>query len=447
MLSNISPIRPNPKEEAGRGERTKPQGQPPNDRFRKSMRDRPTKEEEREAVEDREKPSSVFDLSKSNKTKSKSSLSKSTKDSDANLTPNRPITAKQGRDQNQGQSQNQDQDQDQDSDSFGANSKIETASSDIDQQTVDDQLYATADEQFPKAEEGFQEIPQPQTTDEQPPTVEEGFQETEAPQPPMPKEMKKPIDQAQQSQPRMPGEVKKPIDDQAQQSQPQTMEALKREQAASALQQSQKLKGSSDKESSFETSQLGKSSKKSKTGKSEEARSEKGNEAKGEATGGVNSSIQAASFQTEKAEETQETTHSATIREIATQIVDRIQIMRKDNETQTTITLRHPPVLEGATITLTTSDHAKREFNISFANLSPEAKLMLDRRLKEDSLTQTLERKGIIVHMLTTSTQAENLIATDAGQASRDRQDQQQQQQEQQQRKQSFQGEEEEEVT
>ena len=93
--------------------------------------------------------------------------------------------------------------------------------------------------------------------------------------------------------------------------------------------------------------------------------------------------------------------------------------------------MRNPPILDGATITLTTTDNAKREVNIAFANLSPDAKMLLDRKLKEDSLTQTLDRKGITVHMLTTTTQAEQPLAPQAGQSFRERQQEGQQQQQQ----------------
>lgn len=169
--------------------------------------------------------------------------------------------------------------------------------------------------------------------------------------------------------------------------------------------------------------------------------SERTAEVKGDSAGAANASIQAVNFQTDKVQESKEVAPPSTIRELATQIIDRIQIMRKDNETHTTITLRNPPILEGATITLTTSSHASREFNIAFANLSPDAKLLLDRKLSEDSLTGALARKGIVVHMLTTSTNpAENLMTAEAGQTSRERQqDQQRQQQQQQQREQSSQ--------
>ncbi len=228
----------------------------------------------------------------------------------------------------------------------------------------------------------------------------------------------------------MPDETKKA------QNQAQLAEAINRQQGALQSQKSKKSEGPS-----FESKESGSVSKKDKS-KGEARSSGATDQAKVDA-GAVNSSLQSVAFQTEKAEESQEVVRSATIKDLATQIIDRIQVMRKEDQTSTMITLRHPPILEGATITLTTSDHAKKEFNISFANLSPDAKLFLDRKLNEDSLTQTLERKGIVVHMVTTTTQAENLINVDAGQTFRDRQEQQQQQQQQQQRRQQSQDEEE----
>ncbi len=384
MLSNTSPIRPNSREDSGRTDRTKPQGSPRNDDFRKSMRDRgSSKEEHVSTVEDREESPSVFDLSKKNKSKPKSSsTSQSKKESSSDFASNRPVTSKPERDESQDHASN------------------EEATTEYFQSAADDLFAAVDDSQLTFMDESFQEP------------------EIEIPQPKMPEDLNKLPDQSL------------------------TKDALR--QQAAAL-QSQKTKGL-DKTSSFETGNASQSSKKQKTSKREESRNEGANEVKGDASAAVNASIQSVGFRTDKAQEGQESSRSATIKEIVTQIVDRIQIMRKDNETHTTITLRHPPLLEGATITLTTTDHAKREFNIAFANLSPDAKLLLDRKFKEDSLTETLERKGIIVHMLTTSTQENPLNIEASGQSFRDRQEQQQQQQQQQQRQQRFQEPEEEET-
>src|SRR5262249_55519781 len=106
MLGNVSPIRPNPREDSGRLDRTRPQRPPRNDDFRKSMRDRPSKqEEEHEGVEEREEsPPSLFDLSKSRpKPKSSSAGKSSLKESSSDFASNRPVTAKPERDQSQDQ--------------------------------------------------------------------------------------------------------------------------------------------------------------------------------------------------------------------------------------------------------------------------------------------------------------------------------------------------------
>lgn len=180
----------------------------------------------------------------------------------------------------------------------------------------------------------------------------------------------------------------------------------------------------------FESKEEPKTTKKEKTKGRE---SETTNPEKGVAGAAVHSPIQGAAFHSEKTPGAQEASRSATIRDLAAQIIDKIQVMRREDQTSTIITLRHPPVLAGATITLTTSDQAKSEFNISFANLTPDAKVFLDRKLKEDSLTETLERKGIVVNTLTTTTEPEKIITAE-GQATRDRSDQRDEQQQKQQR-------------
>jgi hypothetical protein len=104
----------------------------------------------------------------------------------------------------------------------------------------------------------------------------------------------------------------------------------------------------------------------------------------------------------------QEVPRSTTLKDIAAQIISRIQVLRQEGQVDTTVTLKNPPILEGAQLTITTNDHAQKEFNIKFSSLSPEAKVFLDRKLNEDSLTQTLESKGIIIHMLVTTTAIDN---------------------------------------
>jgi hypothetical protein len=381
MLNKVSPNQPEQASETSRAHRMKPEEPPRNDKFRKTYRKEshqpiPKEEEEIAGAEEKDDSShSVFDLSKKSKAKNKStSSSKQSALKESPSTDDQRLSYKQGANQ------------DQDLESYGNEEGFET---NVDNPTEPDHQFAA--EEAPMTD-NLSDIDQPQEM----PTA----------------------------QPKVEGEIKKPLD--------QASSANQLNQQQAAILQQTETKKSAPLKSSGETK---KSSSVSKKGKSKtEGQSKIKEGQKKEDAAGVNASLQSVAFQTEKAQETQEIVRS-TIKDLAAQIVDRIQIMRRDDQTSTIITLRHPPLLEGATITLTTSDHAKREFNISFANLSPEAKLLLDRKLKEDSLTETLERKGIIVHTLTTSTQPENLLSAESGEASRDRQDQQQQREQQQKQK------------
>lgn len=125
----------------------------------------------------------------------------------------------------------------------------------------------------------------------------------------------------------------------------------------------------------------------------------------------ANFGVQAAGLQTEMPPEGPRLS-SQDMKELVSQLVDKIQVMQKGGETHTIVTLRHPPMLEGATVTLTTTENAKGEFNISFANLSPEAKTFLDQRLQDGSLEKSLKDSNVTVHMITTTTHEETLIPT-----------------------------------
>ena len=96
------------------------------------------------------------------------------------------------------------------------------------------------------------------------------------------------------------------------------------------------------------------------------------------------------------------------LRDLAAELIKEIQTLRSGEKTDTIVTLRFPPLFEGATVTLSTLDSAKRQLDLLFANLSDQAKLLLDNKLANDSLILALERKGFQVHTITTTTQAES---------------------------------------
>lgn len=96
------------------------------------------------------------------------------------------------------------------------------------------------------------------------------------------------------------------------------------------------------------------------------------------------------------------------IQEIINQMVAKVTEMKNAGTTETVVTLKHPPIFEGATIVVTGFDSAKNEFNITIENLTQAAKQLLDQQGNKDSLLHSLEQKGYAVHILTTTTVAEN---------------------------------------
>lgn len=96
------------------------------------------------------------------------------------------------------------------------------------------------------------------------------------------------------------------------------------------------------------------------------------------------------------------------IQELVDQIISKLYTIKTEGKTDTLITLKHPPLFEGAHLVIRSYDHAKGEFNLSFENLNLAAKRVLDRQENQDSLRWALEQRGFTVHILTITTLSEN---------------------------------------
>jgi len=99
------------------------------------------------------------------------------------------------------------------------------------------------------------------------------------------------------------------------------------------------------------------------------------------------------------------------MKEIARQITDQIIVETKGDLTNTTVTLKHPPLFEGATIKLTEHGSAKGEFNVNFANLNAQAKALIDNPVNQAVLRDAVEVRGIPLHMITSTTAPETQVA------------------------------------
>ncbi|MGM0439846.1 MAG: hypothetical protein ACQEP8_01870, partial [Chlamydiota bacterium] len=134
------------------------------------------------------------------------------------------------------------------------------------------------------------------------------------------------------------------------------------------------------------------------------------------------------------------------IQALVDQMVDGVTQMHKRGLSETTITVKHPPLFENATFTLKEVSSAKGEFNIIFANLSPQARALIENQANQDLLRQGMQSKGTVVHIMAFapeggSNQPEqgNMFGHDEGQSDQgesqdEKDDSQQEQQERQQR-------------
>ena len=117
------------------------------------------------------------------------------------------------------------------------------------------------------------------------------------------------------------------------------------------------------------------------------------------------------------------------IQDIITQMTEHLSKMETDGRTDTTITLKYPPMFNGVNLIVSSFDTAKGEFNVAFENLTQAAKNILDMRINQESLRQALEHKGYAIHIVTTTTNIENPVIGAPEPSKRDqaRDDQQQQ--------------------
>lgn len=95
------------------------------------------------------------------------------------------------------------------------------------------------------------------------------------------------------------------------------------------------------------------------------------------------------------------------IQEIFEKVVQNIQIMSEKGQSNTSVEIKNIRHFENATLTIHEFDHAKGELNITFGNLSNEAKEILDRQQNQEMLKQSLSEKGYTLHILTASTEME----------------------------------------
>jgi len=112
-----------------------------------------------------------------------------------------------------------------------------------------------------------------------------------------------------------------------------------------------------------------------------------------------------------------------TMEDLMKELINSLTILKSKGQTETTVEIRHPPLFAGATLQLKAFDTAKGEFNITFSQLPPDAKALMDQPGVRESLLQNMAEKGFIVHILVATTEKDQTVAMDQTEESKKEQD------------------------
>lgn len=95
---------------------------------------------------------------------------------------------------------------------------------------------------------------------------------------------------------------------------------------------------------------------------------------------------------------------------IVDQIVKSINTQTTTGKTETIVNFKNSPLLDGATLRLTTHDTAPGQYNVTFANLRPDVASLIQQKQMDGSLENTLAQKGYTVHIFVVTIQKDETI-------------------------------------
>lgn len=90
--------------------------------------------------------------------------------------------------------------------------------------------------------------------------------------------------------------------------------------------------------------------------------------------------------------------------DLAKQLAEGISALISKAVTTITVMLKYPPTFEGASIVVTEHLLARKEFNVTFVNLSPDARRLVESTTNQGQLRQALVERGYTLHMITIET-------------------------------------------
>ena len=91
-----------------------------------------------------------------------------------------------------------------------------------------------------------------------------------------------------------------------------------------------------------------------------------------------------------------------TLMQLAAAMLEKIQQVKAADRTETTVTLKHPPMFAGVEMKLTEFNSSQKQFNVEFSNINnPEARALLAQADNQAKLQQALLEKGYTLQMIT----------------------------------------------
>ncbi len=107
-----------------------------------------------------------------------------------------------------------------------------------------------------------------------------------------------------------------------------------------------------------------------------------------------------------------------TLLKLAQSMVDQIQLVKSSGQTDTTFTLKQPPMFEGVTVKITEFDSSQKQFNVAFGDVNnPTARALIEQQDNQVRLQQALLDRGYTVQMVTVDHKIPGLASAQTGEA------------------------------
>ncbi len=112
-----------------------------------------------------------------------------------------------------------------------------------------------------------------------------------------------------------------------------------------------------------------------------------------------------------------QTEKTTATKKLLMQLVDELatslKVMAAQDRHETSITLKHPPIFSGVSLIVTEFQSAKKDFNLTFFNLTnPEARALIEMKQNQEALRMALNDKGYNLQMITIEPKMEIKVAS-----------------------------------